>query len=548
MRMSVRILGLACAVVLLPSCGFRLPGGEGNDTQEVASAGAPVPAQLPDAGSVTPWSRPTRGSDYESAQCWFAMPAGHAVECGYVTVPQQASQPNGPKLKIAVATVYSTQASAALEPVVFIDGGPGDPSIRKILEPTDLFEPLLANRDLVLIDQRGVGFSQPTLECPGVDRVGTFDAALLTTATRACRDALSAQGVDLSAFSIENAAADIEAARVALGYPRWNLYAISYGTRVSLNVARDWAAGVRSLALDGIVPPQIDFVADTVAAAQQSFERVFDSCAKQIACAARFGNVAQKLRDLVTRLNNSPQTLAGTPAPLTGRELIRSLRGLLYRPNTIAQLPALIEQLSLGDMSWFTQAASSTPVGGATAWGVYFSNICSTELPFTSRAQVAATLGTVDPLYAQVADTELFDLCPIWNVRAAPAIENLPITSAIPSLLTSGSFDPITPPAFGSLVAAGLSTHFEMTLSNESHGSTLSACGTKLLNAFLDSPNRSPDSSCIAAQSLPAFATAGSAERFESFGAQLSFSTAVDRKQLPSPATGLSRFRALPQR
>ncbi len=50
--------------------------------------------------------------------------------------------------------------------------------------------------------------------------------------------------------------------------------------------------------------------------------------------------------------------------------------------------------------------------------------------------------------------------CKIWNVPAAPAVENQAVTSDVPTLVFSGEFDPITPPAYGQASGANAEQEF----------------------------------------------------------------------------------------
>jgi pimeloyl-ACP methyl ester carboxylesterase len=115
---------------------------------------------------------------------------------------------------------------------------------------------VLAQRDLVLFDQRGTGYSQPRLDCPERSAVtpALLDGSLsaeqaqgaIVEAFRRCRERLLAQGIDLSAYNSAASAADLNDLRLALGYEKLNLYAVSYGTRLALTLMRDYPQAVRS--------------------------------------------------------------------------------------------------------------------------------------------------------------------------------------------------------------------------------------------------------------------------------------------------------------
>ncbi len=81
------------------------------------------------------------------------------------------------------------------------------------------------------------------------------------------------EGTDLAAYnSLENAA-DIEALRTALGYDQINLYGVSYGTLLALHALRLYPGALRSVILDGVVPPQINFLTEAPRAHDRSLHR-----------------------------------------------------------------------------------------------------------------------------------------------------------------------------------------------------------------------------------------------------------------------------------
>src|SRR5579859_2041292 len=200
----------------------------------------------------------TQLPSYEQAECPYAKPAGHTVECGYLTVPEDRSNPsNGNVVKLAVAVFKSNSSTPQPDPVIYLEGGPGGRSLSDDgvdYYINDAFAPLLDKRDVILFDQRGTGYSTPSLACPEY-----FDAnwnnedknlsakawePITTQAVQDCHDRLVKQGVNLSDFNSAESAADVSDLRVALGYKEWNLYGISYGTRLGLTIMRDFPQGI----------------------------------------------------------------------------------------------------------------------------------------------------------------------------------------------------------------------------------------------------------------------------------------------------------------
>jgi hypothetical protein len=65
----------------------------------------------PQGPTVTPSPAPGQAT-YEKADCPFPnKPSGVSVECGYLVVPEDRSNPSSPMIKVAVAVFKSTSAT-----------------------------------------------------------------------------------------------------------------------------------------------------------------------------------------------------------------------------------------------------------------------------------------------------------------------------------------------------------------------------------------------------------------------------------------------------
>lgn len=194
----------------------------------------PTPTPTPTPTSVPTWS-------FQPAACEFEVPVGEVVECGYLTVPEDHSRPDGDTIRLHVAVVRSHSPYPELDPIVYLAGGPGEKALATIpLVFFDQFSPFIENREIIIFDQRGVGFSQPALDCP--EATGLFyelldkdlsvaeEDSLVVEAASSCHQRLLDEGVNLEAFTTVQSAADVAVLREALGYDEWNLYGVSYGT------------------------------------------------------------------------------------------------------------------------------------------------------------------------------------------------------------------------------------------------------------------------------------------------------------------------------
>ena len=176
---------------------------------------------------------------FTETDCWFDLPG---VVCGYLTVPEDRGDPMGNQVELAVAIIESQSANPLPDPVIYLEGGPGGAALLGIESLLD--HPLLADRDLIMFDQRGTGFSVPSLNCYELEEDEGENAV------QACRDRLLDEGVNLDAYNTAATAADVNDLRLALGYEQVNLLGVSYGTKAALTTLRDFPTVIRSVVVD----------------------------------------------------------------------------------------------------------------------------------------------------------------------------------------------------------------------------------------------------------------------------------------------------------
>ncbi|HEY7872693.1 MAG TPA: alpha/beta fold hydrolase, partial [Rudaea sp.] len=158
--------------------------------------------------------------------------------CAPFSVPEDRTNANGRKIDLRLALIKSDAVAADSDIVVFLAGGPGQAAIDTWPQVAPAFAPLLAHHHVLLLDQRGTGGSN-ALECKGddadkddSDRDAGFDAAKARQRTQQCLDQVS-KHADPRFYTTIDAVADLEAVRLALGAPQFDLVGVSYGTRMA---------------------------------------------------------------------------------------------------------------------------------------------------------------------------------------------------------------------------------------------------------------------------------------------------------------------------
>jgi len=470
---------------------------------------------------------------FEPADCPYDAPA--RVSCGWLTVPENRADPASATVELAVAVVEAQNPTAGNVPIIYLEGGPGGTAV---LYPEDaLASPLNATHDIILLDQRGTGFSLPSLNCYEMEEDDT-DAAL-----EACYERLLDEGIDLSAYNSTENAADVDALRAALGYEQVNLWGVSYGTRLALTVMRNHPAGVRAVVLDSVFPPEINATERAAIDGLNAFSNLFDACTADPACAAAYPDLETTFYDLIADLNEDPLVFEyedyaydeSYEIELYGDNVLDAIFNTLYDTEAIPMLPYGITLLAEASDDYDLTDAVDILSGYYTveAWtsfdappdpetvadsdlvldyideygdiedseGMYNAVTCAEEIPFEDEdaaydAAEAASPELADWVFFTVDDA--FFTCAVWVVDPAPAVEATRVESDIPTLLISGALDPVTPPFYGDSAAVGLSDSTHIVFPGAGHGVTgLNGCASRLAAAFFTDPAANLDTSCV---------------------------------------------------
>lgn len=470
---------------------------------------------------------------FEPAPCPFNRPSGFSIQCGYVTVPESrdpalADATNTLRLAVAIFQGFTAQANTT--PLIYLDGGPGGRTLETIEFQAASFQPFLSSRDVIFFDQRGVGFSQG-LDCPAYGDLG-YDllnqdisvAAMMRLSNEAlltCRDSLVEQGVNLAAYTSAESAADVRDILAALGYDQANLLGISYGTRLALTIMRDHPQIVRSAVLDAVLPIQANLASEFPINTQRAFTTLFAGCAQAPACNQHFPDLEAVFYQTVNRLNANPEMVSTfdfytgqrRDILMNGDALISGLFGLLYQTPEIANLPGYIYEASQGIYDGFVNDLLYTVFSAEYFDEVMFTTIgCNEEVPFDNFEALTTNAADLPPQLAQILLAQMesdFDLCAQWGSQPVSAVENEPVVSDIPTLLTVGEYDPVTPPRWAYLAAETLSNSRVVEFRGVGHAAFGSSpCATNLMVAFVENPTRELNTGCVDNVPPPLFAIA----------------------------------------
>ena len=546
--MNIKTLKLVCILVLGLSvaCTTSIPTPSAStSTQPVEPVSTePLPQATPaEVATSTATSAPLPTDTpapavFRETRCKFELPDGLVngknIKCGVLEVPVDRSDPNSPMTELAVAILPHSSKGEAAQPLVYLEGGPGGSALEYLyLTYDNYYKPYTdAGFDVILFDQRGVGFSEPALDCPDEDQLfydlldneidgKTYNEQemneLTIEAMAACASDLASE-VNLSNYNSNANAADVEDLRKALGYEKWNLWGVSYGTRLALEVMRDHPQGIRSVILDSTYPPDVDLYSSQPDNLSRVLDLFFQGCAADPTCSQTYPDLETTFYDTVERWNQQPASFTTTDfidgrqyeVVVDGENLIDLLFQFLYSTETIPALPKLISDVSQGKFDELSLLMSSIiSTQDAISDGMHWAFQCNEELPFSSPEEMAASAAKY-PEFSDLFDAQSielpFDICAKFDVDPAPEDANQAVVSDLPVLLMAGEYDPVTPPSWGEQAASTLSNGFYFEYPGFGHGSSMSeGCPRQMAISFLQDPTQAPDSACISSMTGPQF-------------------------------------------
>lgn len=445
----------------------------------------------------------------EWRECPWTRTAGMEARCGHLVVPQSRKQPDGPRVRVFFSIYGHTGPEAPLpDPIVVVPGGPGalfNPPVAYVM---DGLAPLRRRRDVIVIDQRGVGRSTPRLVCtqePADDgaapprRMGSSE----------CLARLKARGIDIAAFTTEETARDLLDLRRALKLSAWNPVGASYGSRVVLRLAQIDPGGSRATVAMAALPLAPSLARPENALVRRALlARLFQDCAAEAQCAAAFGDLAAKFAEIQALLKPG----AARRAPQNAKDELDRLAAVERHTGGIAA--ALIRRLDSGaelphipraihDLYGFL--AAGKPITRARIDAIYGLSSSSTLPPIDATLIFVTTRCPEDvlPSAAHGERRSPRDACAAF----APApVPDTPPGLSPRVLVITGAYDIRTLTGWADEIAKNFAGSTVARLGDAGHDvSYRHSCGNALMTAFVEDPAATPDLGCVAQHARPKF-------------------------------------------
>lgn len=504
MRISLRALlasVLAVPALLVPACAAPVVSVPVEPTSAAPAAPAPDDAALaPFLTQKLVWGPCADG--------------GPRFDCTFLTVPLDYAQPAGKQVRLALKRQKATDPAQRIGSLFTDPGGPGGSGVEFLgsFAAGVAGGPIEKRFDLIGFDPRGVGSSEPTIDCsttPEIDAeradddldpspagVAQTEAEYQDFAKR-CAERV---GTDVLAnVGTRDVARDLHIAHRVLGDPKLSYVGYSYGTHIGAEYAEQYPTDVRALVLDGAVDPALGPVESRVTQSR-GFQRAFDNfaaaCAQQAGCPLGApAGASKKLQEILKPLVDRPIP-AGAGRTLGYTDAMTGVFAALYSEAAWPRLARSIDQAARGNGAGLLQLADlyyeRTPTGDYSNLLEAFQVItCADTEPVTDPA-VAKQISAESYQLAPFTDPGLGassarELCAFWPVpptsKAGPVVApGLPTT-----LVVSSTGDPATPYEDGASLAKQMGARL-LTAQNDSHTISLqgaNACVDDLVTRYL---------------------------------------------------------------
>jgi pimeloyl-ACP methyl ester carboxylesterase len=427
-----------------------------------------------------------------------------AAFCSSFDVPEDWDAPQGRHIHLHVALVKSGAAHPPTDLVTYLDGGPGGAATETYPAIASALAPLKDKRDILLIDQRGTGGSNP-LRCDqqkNEDKSAVRDIARGVAMVRQCLDYLRTYS-DPQHYTTTDANRDLEAVRQALGAPLLNVIGISYGTRAAQQYAGHYPNAIRSVVLDSTVPNALVLGSEHARNLEAALRAEFALCTQNQRCSQNFGDSYKTLYRLRDHLRGHPEEVAmrdpnsfePTRLTMSAPDLAGIVRIYLYSPLTASLLPLMLHEADHGNYEPLLgqKKLIADSLGAEISGGMELSVLCSEDADLLSARPEDA-----DTLMGNAMVERIKEACSVWPTGGRPADFHNPWTSAAPVLVLAGQYDPVTPPGYGEEVVKTLSHSRLLLVRGQGHSVIGAGCMPKLVSQFIDDLQPSKlDAGCL---------------------------------------------------
>lgn len=432
---------------------------------------------------------------------------------GQMQVFENNISQEGKKITLHIEVMPSKTSVNKETPIFILMGGPGQASSDLISFFSSIFKKINEKSDLVFIDQRGTGKSNPLHILSNYDRAQDYmDDILMSDSTiKNAYQALSREN-DLINYGTLNAAIDIESVRSAMGYNKINIYGTSYGTRLALVYINKYYNNVRTATLKGLVPEDLIMPLEFAKDSQRGLELLINDCKNNYECSKAFPNFEKEFDALMNQSYpihvkvTNPSTALEETVQITKESVALTFRSLLAVPTFTQQIPFIVSETKKGNYKILAELILRLKM--SYSHGIYTGMrlcvMCYEDYPKILRARLNKSDKT---FLGNIWTNRVMNACKIWNPTLKETRNIEYKQHNIPVLFISGKRDSATPPKYGDEVLKSFPNGKHIIIDNAGHSfDRMLNCVEHLINDFVISGSNSQlNLSCINTIKFPDF-------------------------------------------
>jgi pimeloyl-ACP methyl ester carboxylesterase len=422
---------------------------------------------------------------------------------------------------LPVVQLKNKQGVDDLAPVIFLQGGPGGLGVGPSEAVENWYDREIREyHDILLIDFRGTGNAKPEF-CPNISIETLFTLSRNLTPqeeitqrveqAQSCFERMPFTGDVPALFTSRKSAQDIDALRGFMGYEKLNLYGVSYGTKVAMAYAEAFPDTLAGMVLDSVVPPDYAFYQDIPKNFETSLERLFSDCENSSSCNEKYPSFRKDFYATLASLNKYPLKIELLNKDIEEKgELVVNpqdfliiFRQLMYGRDFLPILPLLIDEMKKGNVEPLALLFDLVLANQARAvnFATYYMVLGKEELSvkggerFHQQTEQSSIMPGVTLFKS---DFILYEQA--REFFGEPEIK-IKVNVMAPTLIMSGSYDPMTPPAYAENLAKRIpsSTYFEFGDIGHSPSFT-GGCPRKIVNEFFKTGTSQPSYDCVKEQ------------------------------------------------
>ena len=432
------------------------------------------------------------------------------AQCGILTVYENRAAQTGRMIPLNIAIIRANSAQKAAEAIFWLTGGPGEAATSDTGNIQGLL-PLLDERDLVLVDQRGTGGSNMVVPPKNPDWSGLSPADVEKAYAAWIEKVLPTLEADPRYYTTSVAMGDLDEVRQVLGYEKIDLIGGSYGATAAQYYLRQHEQHVRSVVLISGSVGNIPLWKHQAANAQRALDALFSRCESDSDCHSAYPNLRSEFSALMKKLNAQPITvdMGNGTLTLTADLLAAKVEDMTRDTATAVGLPRLIHK-AYAENSW--QAFGSASYGD---WD-------NTIMSYSIQCNEAWAAFSPEETYRWGQGSYLLGwnlsranrytlLCKYLPAGVNPEGDSQQPYSQVPVLLFNGELDPLDPPANVALAKDIWPNSLALTLPG--HGHSISdrsvwSCMMQITHQFLDDGSvRNLSTDCLQDIHPPSFPT-----------------------------------------